>query len=132
MTCDEWRTFLHDYVLGDLNEPARELLARHAESCATCLAEARVLQFVDRRLRDEARLEPPRGLADRALSAAPVRIRRELWRVAAALLLAGGIGVIAAVGAGVDRLPEEIRSGPRVLVEAARLVPRYLNLTIEE
>lgn len=132
MLCEEWRAFLHDYVLGDLNEPARELLARHAQSCASCLAEARVLQFVDRRLRDEARLEPPRGLGERALSAAPVRFSRELRRVAAALLLAGGIGVVAAAGAGVDRLPEEVRSGPRVLVEAARLVPQYLNLTIEE
>jgi hypothetical protein len=132
MNCEDWRAFLHDYVLGDLTEPARELLARHAESCAPCLAEARVLQLVDRRLREEARLEPPRGLADRALSAAPARFNRDLWRVAAALLLAGGIGVAAAAGAGSDRIPEEVRSGPRVLVEAARLVPQYLPLTIEE
>jgi len=132
MNCDDWRAFLHDYVLGDLHEPARELLARHAESCATCLAEARVLQFVDRRLREEARLEPPRGLADRALSPGPVRIKRELWRVAAALLLAGGVGVAAAAGAGAGSLPQEVRSGPRVLVDAARLVPQYLNLTLQE
>src|SRR6185503_2090873 len=132
MNCEDWRAFLHDYVLGDLNEPARDLLARHAESCAGCLAEARALQWVDRRLREEARLEPPRGLANRALSAGPVRIRRELWRVAAALLLAGGVGVAASAGAGASSLPDEVRSGRRVLVDAARLVPQYLNLTIEE
>ena len=132
MTCDDWKSFSHDYALGDLSDPARALLDRHVESCAACLNEARLLQLVDRRFREEPEVAAPAGLARRALEAAPARNRRELWRVAASLLLAGGIGAAAATGAFLDRLPEDVRSSPRVFTDAARLLPQLLTLSIKE
>ena len=132
MTCDDWRSFLHDYVLGDLGDPARQLLDRHAESCPGCLGEAGILKLVDRRLREEPALEPPPGLGRRALEVAPARFGREMWRVAAGLLLAGGIGAASVSGAVVDRLPEDLRSGPRVLADAARFLPELMALPLKE
>ena len=127
MNCDDWKAFAHDYVYGDLNVPARELLDRHAASCASCLNEARQLQFVDRRLRQEPVLEPPAGLWKRALEAGPARQSRELWRVAATLLLAGGIGVLSATSAFASRLPDEIHRAPKIIVETARFIPSLLS-----
>jgi anti-sigma factor RsiW len=121
MTCSDWKAFLHDYVLGDLSDPARELMGHHAGTCPSCLGEARALQVVDRGLRDEPWREPLKGLADRALRpAAAPSIRRELARLAAALALACGL----AAGAGLvgDRIPEDIRSSPRVFLDAASLI----------
>ena len=117
MNCDDWKAFAHDYVFGDLNDPARELLDAHAASCASCLGEARILKLVDRRLRDEPAVAPPAGLGRRAMQPAPTRGRRELWRVAAALLLAGGIGAFT------SRLPDELRRAPEYLSEAAQKIP---------
>src|SRR5262245_3548338 len=92
MTCDEWRAFAHDYVLGDLSDPARELLDRHAASCAACLGEARALQRADRLLREDPAVTPPPDLSRLALASTPRRRWGELRRVAAAVLVAGAIG----------------------------------------
>ncbi len=126
MTCDEWKAFAHDYVFGDLHDPARELLDRHAESCASCLAEAGILKLVDRRLRDEPALEAPPGLGRRALETAPARPGRELWRVAAALLLAGGIAAVSVISGVEKELPDDVRSAPRLLFKAAGSLPDFL------
>ena len=127
MNCDAWKPFAHDYVFGDLSDPAREALDRHAASCASCLNEARLLQLVDRRLRQEPVLEAPAGLWRRALETAAVRPSRELWRVAAALLLAGGIGVLSASSAFASRLPDELHRAPRVIAETVRYIPSLLS-----
>jgi len=127
MNCDAWKPFAHDYVFGDLSDPAREALDRHAESCASCLNEARLLQLVDRRLRQEPVVEPPAGLWKRALEDAPARPSRELWRVAAALLLAGGIGVLTASSSFARQMPDEINKAPKVIVETARFIPSLLS-----
>jgi len=131
MTCDDWKAFLHDYVLGDLSDPARELMDRHAGACSTCLGEARALKLVDRRLREEPLMEPAKDLAARALRpVAPAQIRRELARLAAALLLAGGL--VAGAGLVADRIPENIRSSPRVFLNAASLITDPTLLPIPE
>ena len=93
MTCEDWQAFLHDYVLGDLGEPARRLLDRHTEECAGCLSEARALQVVDRSLAELPDRTVPGHVADRVLAALPVRTswRGELARLAAAALLAACI-----------------------------------------
>ena len=116
MTCDDWKAFAHDYVFGDLSDPARELLDRHAASCASCLGEAGRLQNVDRRLRQVPVLDPPAGLARRALEDAPARTRRELWRVAAVLLVAGVLGAFIT-------LPHELTRLPGEMSRAALLIP---------
>ena len=131
MNCDEWKAFLHDYVLADLSDPARELLDRHAGACPACLGEARALKLLDRRLREEPMKAPPKNLAARALRPAKsAPIRRELARLAAAILLAGGL----AAGAGLvaDRIPENIRSSPRVFLDAASLITDPTLLPIPE
>jgi len=120
MTCDDWRAFAHDYVLGDLSDPARALLDAHAASCASCLGEARALQQVDRRLREDPEVTPPPDLARRALEGSAVRRRSELWRVAAALLLAAGVGSMASA------LPADWSRVPGAMSEAARLIPTFL------
>jgi anti-sigma factor RsiW len=125
MTCDDWRAFAHDYVLGDLSEPARALLDAHAESCASCLGEARALQRVDRRLREDPVVAPPPDLAKRALEGFAVRRRSELWRVAAALLLAAGVGSMATL------VPEDWSRVPGAMSKAARLVPTFLVENLE-
>jgi anti-sigma factor RsiW len=122
MTCDEWKAFAHDYVFGDLNDPARELLDRHAASCASCLNEAGLLKLVDRRLRQEPALPAPAGLGKRALEQAPARGGREIWRVAAALLFAGGIGAWSVSGLA-DRLPDDVRAAPGAFTRAAQFLP---------
>ena len=127
MTCDEWRAFTHDYVFGDLHAPARELLDGHAASCASCLGEARLLKFVDQRLREEPTLTPPPGLARRALEEAPARPGRELWRIAAALLLAGGIGAASASSDFTRQLPDDVRRAPRYFSEAAQEIPSFFG-----
>ena len=127
MTCDDWRAFAHDYALGDLSDPARELLDRHASGCASCLAEARDLKLVDRTLRIEPSVDPPPNLGRRALEEKASRPRRETWRFAAALILAGVLGAASVSGAVTRRLPEEVREAPRVLGEAAKLIPAFLR-----
>jgi anti-sigma factor RsiW len=126
MNCDEWKAFAHDYVLGDLSDPARELLDRHAGSCAACLQEAGLLESVDRRLREEPVLAPPPGLGRRALESLPARPGRDLWRVAAAVLLAGGAGLLSLV------LPDEIRRAPDAVAGAVRLVPSFFDSNLLE
>lgn len=128
MHCDEWKSFAHDYVYGDLGEPARHLLDGHAASCASCLGEARLLKLVDRSLREEPALQPPPGLHRRALEGAAPRAGREIWRVAAALLLAGGIGAASVSSAVRNRIPDDLRRAPGVLSEAARLIPPLVIL----
>ena len=123
MNCDEWKAFAQDYVFGDLNDPARDLLDRHAASCASCLGEASLLKRVDRGLRQEPAVEPPPGLWKRALEAAPAPASRELWRVAAALLLAGALGALSVTGAFSNRLPDEVQRVPKVMTEAAQMIP---------
>jgi anti-sigma factor RsiW len=112
MTCDDWKAFAHDYVFGDLSDSARERLDRHAESCSSCLREAGTLKAVDRRLRQVPEVEPPAHLSRRALEDAPARTRRELWRVAAVLLVAGVLGAFIT-------LPDDVS----FLSQAARLIP---------
>jgi len=131
MICDEWKSFLHDYVLGDLGDAARELLDRHAASCAVCLGEARVLKLVDRRLREEPAIEPPAGLERRALEEIPARVGREIWRVAAALLLAGGIGALSVSGLA-DLLPDDVRAVPATFTRAARFLPHVTIFEVKE
>lgn len=126
MTCEDWKAFVHDYVLGDLSDPAREVLDLHAGSCPSCLGEARALKLVDRTLKLEPAVEPPPDLGRRALESIAERPRREYWRIAAALLLAGVLGAASATGAVSRRLPEEVRSAPRVIADAAGFVPHFL------
>jgi putative zinc finger protein len=135
MNCDEWKAFAQDYVFGDLNDPARELLDRHAASCASCLGEASQLKRVDRGLRQEPAVEPPAGLwkralkdalrlpSGRALENAPAPASRELWRVAAALMIAGAIGALSITGAFARQMPDEVQRVPKVMTEAVQRIP---------
>ena len=132
MNCDDWKAFTHDYVFGDLNEPARELLDAHAASCSSCLSEARILKFVDRRLREEAVVVPPPGLGRRVLEPEPASPGRELWRVAATLLLAGGIGALAVTSGFARHLPDDVRRAPEVMSGAAKTFPAFQFLPIKE
>ena len=132
MICDEWKALSHDYVFGDLSDPARELLDRHAGACASCLVEARLLKLVDRRLLEERAPDPPAGLTRRALEEAPSRLWRELRGVAAALLVAGALGVLSLSVSVADRIPEDVRAGPRILSEAVSILPQLLALPLKE
>ena len=123
MNCDEWKAFAQDYVFGDLNDPARELLDRHAASCASCLGEASQLKRIDRGMRQEPSAKPPAGLWRRALDAAPAPASRELWRVAAALMIAGAIGALSVTGSLARQLPDEVQRVPKVVAEAAQMIP---------
>lgn len=123
MNCDDWKAFAQDYVFGDLNDPARELLDRHAASCASCLGEASQLKRVDRGLRQDPEVEPPTDLWKRALEVAPAPTSRELWRVAAALMLAGALGALSVTGAFSNQLPDEVSRVPKVMTEAAQMIP---------
>lgn len=125
MNCDDWKAFAHDYVFGDLHDPARELLDGHAASCSSCLGEARLLKLVDRRLREEPAVVPPPGLGRRALEPVPASPGRELWRVAATLLLAGGIGTLAVTSGFARHLPDDVRRAPEVMSGAAKSIPAF-------
>ena len=138
MTCDDWKAFVHDYVLGDLTPPAKALLDRHAEDCPSCLAEARMLQAVDRHLAGDPAIPAPAGLADRVMDRIPRRasFRGELVRLAAALLLVTGLGgaaTLAAVQETSRRLiPADIQSAPGLLIDAARLIPETIPFELKE
>lgn len=115
MTCDEFRPFLHEYVLGDLGAPARQILDRHANECAACLAEADALQKVDRALASQPVQPVPPGLTDRLMARLPApgrSFRREARRLAAAALLVIGLGAAASVGAVRDSAEEAISKVP--------------------
>lgn len=102
MSCDEWKAFLQDYVTGALSDPARAAIDRHLSECADCFSEARAHRIVEDRLRNQPAIPVPAGLVDRVVrAAAPApsfRFRRELVRMAAAALVAVGVGLAFALG----------------------------------
>jgi hypothetical protein len=119
MKCDEVRTRLSDYVGGDLFPSEQEAVASHLAQCATCRAEAAVLQRCERALGVLGVVAETPDLSEdlRRRIAAPLPWRR---RWGAAAVVAGVALAVTAMGALLwprERVPD-VTPSPPVVVEA--------------
>lgn len=83
MQCTEVKARLADYSVGLLNERERKAIAQHLTECASCAAELRALQRVDRVLNAVEPEEPPAHLWQtiRArIEAEPQRAPTPFWQ----------------------------------------------------
>lgn len=83
MQCTDIKARLADYSVGLLNEREREAIAQHLTECASCAAELRALERVDRVLNAVESEEPPAHLWQtiRArIEAEPQRARIPFWQ----------------------------------------------------
>ncbi len=116
MQCEQIRTKLADYAVGLLDERERKAVAEHLAQCASCTAELRALERVDRLLRAVEPEEPPAYLwqSIRArIEAEPQQTRAPFWQGWCTIprLAIGGAAaaavLVALVYFGVPRSPEE-------------------------
>lgn len=116
MQCTEIKTKLADYSVGLLDEQERKTIAEHLAQCASCTAELRALERVDRVLSAIEPEEPPTYLwqSIRArIEAEPQRTRTSFWQgwLTIPRLALGGAAAAAVLVAlayfGVPRSPEE-------------------------
>lgn len=116
MQCTDIRTKLADYSVGLLDERERKAVAEHLAQCASCTAELRALERVDRLLNAVEPEEPPAYLwqSIRArIEAEPQQTRTPFWHgwlTIPRLALGGAVAtavLVALAYFGVPRSPEE-------------------------
>lgn len=116
MQCTEVKMRLADYSVGLLGERERNAVAEHLAQCASCTAELRALERVDRLLNAVEPEEPPAYLWQNIrtrIEAESPRTRTSFWQgwLTIPRLALGGAAaaavLVALVYFGVPRSPEE-------------------------
>src|SRR5262249_17332845 len=101
------------YLLGDLDEPAREKFETHLFECDRCLSHLRLLETLQTELRKESRLSG-------AGAAAGTRAQWWMWAAAAAAV------VVVAGGAALLRRPSPAPQAPPPVAAAPAPTPQAI------